>query len=96
VDKCKPLEDGGDGGEDGVDYDGLGRTVQVDPLKPKLKPPGTRRLKLKCDTLLSTSAFKFYLRRYTWARSRASSAAAASRTSTSARSGTVGWCRLTL
>jgi len=34
-------------------------------MKPKLKPPGTKRLKLKCDILLSTSAFKFNLRRYT-------------------------------
>ena len=33
-------------------------------MKPKLKPPGTKRLKLKCDILLSTSAFKFNLRRY--------------------------------
>ena len=33
-------------------------------MKPKLKPPGTERLKLKCDILLSTSAFKFNLRRY--------------------------------
>ena len=41
--------------------------MQVDPLKPKLKPPGSKRLKLKCDTLLSTSAFKFNLRRYTLA-----------------------------
>jgi len=24
-----------------------GRAVQVDPMKPKLKPPGTKRLKLK-------------------------------------------------
>ena len=39
--------------------------MQVDPIKPKLKPPGTKRLKLKCDVLLSTSAFKFNLRRYT-------------------------------
>ena len=23
--------------------------MQVDPTKPKLKPPGTKRLKLKCD-----------------------------------------------
>jgi hypothetical protein len=44
----------------------LGKTVQVDPIKPKLKPPGTKRLKLECDVLLSTSAFKFNLRRYTW------------------------------
>ena len=48
----------------------LGRAVQVDPMKPKLKPPGTNRLKLKCDILLSTSAFKVNLRRYTWASAR--------------------------
>ena len=41
-----------------------GRAVQVDPTKPKLKPPRTKHLKLKCDTLLQTSAFKFNLRRY--------------------------------
>ena len=41
--------------------------MQVDPIKPKLKPPGTKRLKLKCDILLSTSAVKFNLRRYTLA-----------------------------
>jgi hypothetical protein len=29
-----------------------------------LKPPGTKRLKLDCDVLLSISAFKFKLRRY--------------------------------
>ena len=38
--------------------------MQVDPIKPKLKSPGTKRLKLDCDVLLSTSAFKFNLRRY--------------------------------
>jgi len=42
-----------------------GRAVQVDPINPKLKPPGTKRLKLKCGTLLSTFAFKFNSRRYT-------------------------------
>jgi hypothetical protein len=36
-------------------------------MKPKLKPPGTKRLKLNRDTLLSTSAFKFNLRRYSLA-----------------------------
>jgi len=41
-----------------------GRTVQVDPIKPTLKAPGTKRLTLRCDTLLSTSAYKFNLRRY--------------------------------
>ena len=38
--------------------------MQADPFKPTLKPPGTERLKLKCDTQLSTFAFKFNLRRY--------------------------------
>ena len=33
-------------------------------MKPKLKPPGIKRLKVKCSTRLSTSAFKFSLRRY--------------------------------
>jgi hypothetical protein len=37
-------------------------------MKPKLKPPVTKRLKLKSDVLLSTSAFNFNLRRYTMAR----------------------------
>jgi hypothetical protein len=45
-----------------------GRAVQVGPMKPKLKPPGTNRLKLKSEQLLSISlqlAFKFNLRHYT-------------------------------
>jgi len=42
-----------------------GRAVQVHPMKTTLKPPGTERLKLKCDKLVSTSAFKFSMRRYT-------------------------------
>ena len=33
-------------------------------MNPKLKPPGIERLKLKYCKLLSTSAFKFNLRRY--------------------------------
>jgi hypothetical protein len=41
------------------------RAVQVDPIKPELKPPGTKRLILNIDILLSTSAFKIDLRRYT-------------------------------
>ena len=73
VDECKPLEMGG-----GVQGDtpwtpphgkgsggGRGRAMQVDPMKPKLKLPGTKRLKPRCDTLLSTHAFNFSLRRYT-------------------------------
>jgi len=65
--------------------DVTGRTVQVDPIKPKLKPPGTKRLNLKCDALLSTSAFKFNLRRFNpeaW--------------NLYAHAAVVGWCRLTL
>ena len=44
----------------------LGEAVQVESMKPKLKPPGTQRLKLKWETLLSKYAFKFNLRRYIW------------------------------
>jgi hypothetical protein len=44
--------------------------VQVDPIKPMLKPPDTKRLKLKNAELLSTSAFKFNLRRYIEAHAR--------------------------
>ena len=39
--------------------------MQVDPIKPKLRPPGNKRLKLlKCELLLSNSAFTSNLRRY--------------------------------
>jgi len=38
--------------------------VQVDPIKPMLKPPGTKRLTLKCEEPLSSFAFKSKLRRY--------------------------------
>jgi hypothetical protein len=38
--------------------------VQVDPLKPKLKAPETKLLKLKCGKLLSSFGFNFNLRRY--------------------------------
>ena len=41
-----------------------GRAVQVDPIKPTLNSPGTKRLKLKFDTMLSTFAFNFNLRRH--------------------------------
>jgi hypothetical protein len=41
-----------------------GRAVQVDPMKLTLKLPGTKRLKLEFDELLSSFAFKFNLRRY--------------------------------
>jgi hypothetical protein len=38
--------------------------VQVDPIKRTLKLPGTERLKLKCDILLSTFASRFNVRRH--------------------------------
>ena len=38
--------------------------MQVDPIKPALKAPGTERLKLEYDELLSSSAFQLNLRRY--------------------------------
>ena len=41
--------------------------VQVDPIKPTLKAPGTQRLKLKHDEPPSNFGFKFNLRRYTQA-----------------------------
>ena len=39
--------------------------MQVEPVKPKLKAPGTKRLKLYYDKLPSSFAFNFNLRRYT-------------------------------
>jgi hypothetical protein len=38
--------------------------VQVDPIKPTLKAPGTTRLKLNHEEVRSSFAFKFKLRRY--------------------------------
>jgi len=67
MDECKPLLHGHTAaGDQGCGHGGLpSRAVQVDPIKPNLKPPGTKRLKLKYDTLLSNVAFKFNMRRYT-------------------------------
>jgi len=39
--------------------------VQIVPMNPQLKPPGTKILKLKHDEPLSNFAFNFKLRRYT-------------------------------
>ena len=39
--------------------------MQVDPIKPTLKAPGTKRLKLEYYEMLSRFAFEFNLRRCT-------------------------------
>ena len=39
--------------------------MQVEPMRPILKAPGTKLLKRKCDELLSNLASKFNLRRST-------------------------------
>ena len=39
--------------------------MQIDPIKPSLKAPGTNLLTIKCNKPLSTFAFKLNLRRYT-------------------------------
>ena len=62
MNECKPLALGCLGDADGdwhhvrtstVRHHGRrGRAVQVDPIKPTLKAPGTKRLKLKYDKLL--------------------------------------------
>jgi len=44
----------------------LGRAVRVDPIKPTLKTPGSHRLKLEYDEMVSNFACKFNLRRYSW------------------------------
>jgi len=41
-----------------------GRAAQLDPIKPTLKAPGIKLLKLKYDKPLSNFTFKFNLRRY--------------------------------
>ena len=62
--------------------------MQVDPIKPKLKAPGTKRLKLQCDEALSNFSFTFNLHRYSKARAMKAEAAMAANM--------VGRCRLNL
>jgi hypothetical protein len=54
----------GDGGR-GERGGHRGRAVQVDPIKPTLKAPGTKRLKLYYDEPPSNFGFKCNLRHYT-------------------------------
>jgi hypothetical protein len=63
--KCKPLVEGGARTEAAGARRGVkGRAVQVDPMKPTLKPPRSKRLKLEHEKPLSSVAFNFNLRRY--------------------------------
>ena len=50
---------------DDGDDNGQGRAVQVVPMKPVLKAPGSMLLKLSYDELLSSFALNIDLRRYT-------------------------------
>jgi hypothetical protein len=64
---CRALVRGGGargGAQRGQQRRLRGRAVQVDPVKPTLKAPGTERLKLKAEELLSNFGFKFNLRPY--------------------------------
>ena len=63
VEECKALEVGGTGGR--TCFVSCGRAVQVDLIKPTVKAPGSKRLKLEYDEPPSIFAFKFNLRRYT-------------------------------
>ena len=67
----------------------LGWAVQVDPMTPMLKAPGPKPLKLKCDKLLSTCAFRSNLRRFSWGVCRACCACTASAAAT--RQGAYEW-----
>jgi hypothetical protein len=58
------VPDGHPGAGEGAGHAYHGRAVQVDPIKPKLKAPGSEQLKPNCDHMLSNVAFKFKLRRY--------------------------------
>jgi hypothetical protein len=68
VDQCKPLAHGVARPEHRGRQDhrllAHGRAVQIDPIKPALKAPRSKRLELRYDELLSNVAFKFDLRRY--------------------------------
>jgi len=68
--ECKPLV-GGRGGdprrrrrEAAVHRACVGRALQVDPIKPSLKTPDSKSLKLEQEKLLSSFAFNFNLRPY--------------------------------
>ena len=84
---------GGGGGESGSSK---GKAVQVDPVKPTLKPPGIKRLQPKCDELLQNLlqfCFQFQLAPLHKGRAEAKTAEAARRASWGKTSIVVGLCR---
>ena len=64
MDECKPLRGGAGLLAAAGRRRGHGKAVQVNLMKPTLKPPGTKRLKPKYDEPLSNFAFNVNLRRY--------------------------------
>jgi len=68
VDECQPLVTGRDNPLDLLDrlrrQAVQGKAVQVDPIKPVLKAPGSVLLKLRNYGVLSDFAFNFNLRHY--------------------------------
>ena len=74
--------------------------MQVAPIKPTLKAPGTHRLKPKYDAPLSKFAFKFNLRRFIlllWTCQLIMFCFCLTTLFTSSKiASMVGWCRLTL
>ena len=64
-------------------FDGAnGRAVQVDPIKPTLKAPKSKLLKLEHEKVLSNYAFKLKFRRYTTAPPTTSTSAGTTTTAT--------------
>ena len=68
----------------------LGKAVQVDPIKPTLKAPGTERLKLEHDEMPSNFALSLSLRRYSWTRAASRATASSPSSAPSARCGPPG------
>jgi len=74
-----------------------GRAVQVDPIKPTLKAPGTKRLKLKYDkSLPNLLRFCFQIQLAPLHRGRLPPFLSTSSASSSSHDNKVGRCRLTL
>jgi len=62
---CEAVGDGGVRAEEQQSAGPQGEAVQVDPMEPTLIAPGSERLKLQYDNLLSSIGFTFNMCRYT-------------------------------